>query len=66
MGTTVAGVLAGETPYMHHLHKRNEINVFITYALITLKKHENLMDCKPTILVQSPNSILYVSEQQMH
>ena len=37
MGTTVDGVLAGETPYMPHLHKRNEINVFITYALITLK-----------------------------
>ena len=37
MGTTVAGVLAGETPYMSHLHKRNEIGVIISYALITLK-----------------------------
>ena len=37
MGTTVAGVLAGETPYMPHLHKRNEIGVIIPYALITLK-----------------------------
>ena len=36
MGTTVAGVLAGETPYMPHLHKRNEIDV-TSYALITLK-----------------------------
>ena len=37
MGTTVAGVLAGETPYMPHLHKRNEIDVIISYALISLK-----------------------------
>ena len=37
MGTTVAGVLAGETPTMPHLHKRNEIGVIISYALITLK-----------------------------
>ena len=37
MGTTVAGVLAGETPYMLHLYKRNEIGVIISYALITLK-----------------------------
>ena len=36
MGTTVAGVLAGETPYMPHLHKRNEMGL-ILYALITLK-----------------------------
>ena len=37
MCTTVAGVLAGETPYMPHLHKRNEILVIISYALISLK-----------------------------
>ena len=37
MGTTVAGVLAGETPYMSHLHKRNEIGVIISYALLRLK-----------------------------
>ena len=37
MGTTVAGVLAGETPYMPHLHKINEISVIISYALISLK-----------------------------
>ena len=37
MGTTVAGVLAGETPYMPHLHKRNEIGVIISYAFISLK-----------------------------
>ena len=37
MGTTVVGVLAGETPYMPHLHKRNEIGVIISYALISLK-----------------------------
>ena len=37
MGTYVAGVLAGETPYMPHLHKRNAIGVIISYALITLK-----------------------------
>ena len=37
MGTTVADVLAGETPYMPHLHKRNEIGVIISYALISLK-----------------------------
>ena len=37
MGTTVAGVLAGETPHMPHLHKRKEIGVIISYALITLK-----------------------------
>ena len=37
MGTTVAGVLAGETPYMPLLHKRNEIGVIISYALISLK-----------------------------
>ena len=37
MGTTVAGVLAGKTPYMPHLHKRNEISVIISYALISLK-----------------------------
>ena len=36
MGTTVACVLAGETPYMPQLHKGNEIGV-ISYALITLK-----------------------------
>ena len=36
MGTTVAGVLAGETPYMPHLYKRSEIGVFISYALMTL------------------------------
>ena len=29
MGTTVAGVLAGETPYMPHLHKRKETGVII-------------------------------------
>ena len=33
----MAGVLAGETPCMPHLHKRNEIDVIILYALITLK-----------------------------
>ena len=33
----MAGVLAGETPYMPHLHKRNEIGVIISYALISLK-----------------------------
>ena len=65
MGTTVAGVLAGETPYMSHLHKRNEIGVIISYVLITLKT------CIPNGLqtyyfVQTPSSILYVSEQQMH
>ena len=38
MGTTVAGVLAGETPYMPHLYKRNEIGVIISYALITLSR----------------------------
>ena len=38
MGTTVAGVPAGETPYMPHLHKRNEIGVIISYALIIPKK----------------------------
>ena len=65
MGTTVAGVLAGETPYLPHLYKRNEIGVIISYALITLKTCIP-MDCKPIILVQSPNSILYVNEQQMH
>ena len=37
MGTTVAGVLAKETRYMPYLHKRNEICVIISYALITLK-----------------------------
>ena len=37
MGTTVAGVVAGETPYKPHLHKRNEIDVTISYALISLK-----------------------------
>ena len=37
MGTTVAGVLAGETPYMPHHHKRNEMGVIISYALISLK-----------------------------
>ena len=37
MGTIVAGVLAGETPNMPHLYKRNEIGVIISYALITLK-----------------------------
>ena len=37
MGTTVAGVLAGETPYMPDLHKRNEIGVIISYVLISLK-----------------------------
>ena len=37
MGTTVVVVLAGETPYMPHLHKRNEFGVIISYALITLK-----------------------------
>ena len=42
MGTTVAGVLAGDTPYMPHLHKRNEIGVIISYALISLK-HAYLM-----------------------
>ena len=34
----MAGVLAGETPYMPHLHKRKEIGVIIPYALITLKQ----------------------------
>ena len=34
---TVAGVLAGETPYMPHLHRRNEIGLNISYALISLK-----------------------------
>ena len=29
MGTTVAGVLAGETPYMSHLHERNAFGVII-------------------------------------
>ena len=33
----MAGVIAGETPYMPHLHKRNEIGVIISYGLITLK-----------------------------
>ena len=37
MGTTVAGVLAGETPNMPPLHKRSEIGVIISYELITLK-----------------------------
>ena len=37
MGTTVAGLLGGETPYMPHLNKRNNIGVIISYALITLK-----------------------------
>ena len=37
MGTSVAGELAGETPYMPHHHKRNEMGVIITYALISLK-----------------------------
>ena len=37
MGTNLAGGLAGETPYMPHLHKRNEIDVIISYALISLK-----------------------------
>ena len=37
MGTTVEVVLAGETPYMPHLHERNEIGVIISYALISLK-----------------------------
>ena len=37
MGTTVAGVLAGETPYMPHLHKINEIGVITSYALVSLK-----------------------------
>ena len=37
MGITVAGVLAGEKPCMPHLHKRNEIGVIISYALISLK-----------------------------
>ena len=37
MGTTMACVLAGETSYMPHLHKRNEIGVIISYALISLK-----------------------------
>ena len=37
MGTTVADVLAGETPYMPHYHKRNDIGVIISYALISLK-----------------------------
>ena len=34
MGTTVAGVLT--EPYMPHLDIRNEIGVFISYALMTL------------------------------
>ena len=42
MGPTVAGVLAGDTPYMPHLHKRNEMGVIIPYASITLK-HAYLM-----------------------
>ena len=33
----MADVFAGETPYMPHLHKRNEIGVIISYALISLK-----------------------------
>ena len=37
MGITVAGVLAGETPYMPHLYKKNEIGVIISYVLISLK-----------------------------
>ena len=37
MSTTVADVLTGETSYMPHLHKRNEIGVIISYALIGLK-----------------------------
>ena len=36
MSTSVAGVLAGETPYMPHLHKVNE-SVIISYVSITLK-----------------------------
>ena len=36
-GHYCGGVLAGETPYMPHLHKRNEIGVIISYAFITLK-----------------------------
>ena len=37
MGINVACVLAEETPNMPHLHKRNEIGVIISYALISLK-----------------------------
>ena len=37
MGTTVAGVLSGTTPYMPQLHKRNKIGVIVSYALISLK-----------------------------
>ena len=37
MGITVVSVLAGETPYMPHLNKKNEIGVIISYALISLK-----------------------------
>ena len=37
MGITLADVLAGETPYMPQLHKRNKIGVIISYALISLK-----------------------------
>ena len=37
MGTTVVGVLAGETPYMPNLHKKSKIGVISSYALITLK-----------------------------
>ena len=33
MGTTVAGVLAGETPYMPHLHKRNEIQLVLLFHM---------------------------------
>ena len=57
MGTIVAGVLAGETPYMPHLHKRNEIGVIISYALISLKT------CKPNgtanLLFRHTHLILY-------
>ena len=62
MGTTVAGVLAGETPYMPHLHKRNEIGVIISYALISLKTCIPDGTAKPIILAHSPYSILYASE----
>ena len=37
MGTSVAGVLAGETPYMPHFYISSEIGVIISYAFITLK-----------------------------
>ena len=39
MSATVAGVLAGETPYMPHLHKRNKIGVIF---FICVNQSENM------------------------